>query len=705
MSQNNFAQSSSRQRQTPSHSHNLSINSISSSITEPTTPPSVGSTPKSYLWDTSKLNGNLVLPSFSLESLATHDHSHIRKMSGESYSSDKENRPNHPAQHINRGLGKIDKEYLMSISKTSLVQLRGEILRLAKDQHGCRFLQKRIDESYVPSFSSRQSNYEIIFEEVQLSLYELIIDPFGNYLVQKLIDYFQEPDLDFCLNALNSNMFSISINQHGTRALQKIIHRISTESQFVLLRKGLKSYIIELIKDLNGNHVIQKVLNKYPPDKCSFIYDSILQDLLVVATHKHGCCVLQKCLNHVTAPQHSAFANVILDYKNFSRLVNDQFGNYVLQYLISIDSIDVNYKLYQNIVDYGLGNSCVLKFSSNVIEKLMISCYKNEVKSVAFSTLKFTIIGHLLKGDVNRLVNNAYGNYVMQTLTDILINSKAVYFIDSPSGERMLLPALKDLLDDNFQSSVDTLQVQIIKKWFQNCKIDSTFGKKIQSKINNILNGNGKAYQRRSPRGSSSSLQFSSDSRTDPYENPTVSPFCVQGRGVSQAQVAPGVNEYLAMPSNNFIQPQRIKEHPLYGRKNTYSPQNFQNTPRPFRGIPEDYQASGFNVRQASHQHLTPPGPMAYSASVATLPISYQNDSTNFHNASYPVSNQPKTAHFNSTDFSNDYRVNYHKNPQDLVPAQFSDNQFAISYDQATQQVANSSFFHHHHWPDNSQEY
>ncbi|OBA22855.1 ARM repeat-containing protein, partial [Metschnikowia bicuspidata var. bicuspidata NRRL YB-4993] len=504
MSLTNLSLTSSRSKLTLGHSHNLSINSASS-ITEPTTPPSVGSTPKLYFWDSNKSNGNLILPSFNLESIPTYNNLHSRKISVESSGSDKENRPVFGYQQSRREGGKIDREYLISILKTPLSELSGEILRLAKDQHGCRFLQKRLDESYVPDVPSRKANYEIIFEQVKMSLYELIIDPFGNYLVQKLIDYVQTPDLDFCLEALNSNMFLISINQHGTRAFQKIIDKINTETQFNMLVRGLKPYIIELIKDLNGNHVIQKVLNKYRPEKCQFIYDSILADLLTVATHKHGCCVLQKCLNHVTAAQHMAFAEIILNYDNFSDLVNDQFGNYVLQYLISIDSIDVNFKLYQNIYEYGLTDLCVLKFSSNVIEKLMMNCFKNETKLIAFSNLKFTIIGHLLNGDLNKLINNAYGNYVVQTLTDILINTKAQYFIELPRGGQNILPSLRKLLDNDFQSSPDTLQVQIVKKWFQDCKIDSTFGKKIQSKINTILSGSVRTYHRKSHDASSSS--------------------------------------------------------------------------------------------------------------------------------------------------------------------------------------------------------
>lgn len=477
-----------------SHSHNLSINSISS-ITEPTTPPAVLSGSKLYLWESGKPNGTLALPTFNLDTHAPDLH-HIKEFAVEP-----DLLVNDTPQLLALAIQataplKIDKEYLASIGKTPLAQLKNQIFRLAKDQHGCRFLQKRIDENVVTNSLTRAANFEIIFEQVSPLLYELIIDPFGNYLIQKLTDYCDESNLNLFLETLQFNLFLISINQHGTRALQKVIDRMNNNYQLSLLIKGLKPYIIDLIKDLNGNHVIQKILNKYTPENCQFIYDSINEDLLTVATHKHGCCVLQKCLNHVNPAQLVEFSNNILNYEIFIKLVNDQFGNYVLQYLISIDSLEMNRKLYNNFAHFGTGELCKLKFSSNVIEKLMKSCFKNETKSIEFSNLKFSLILHILSSDLNKLVNDPYGNYVVQTLIDTLINPSVVYVFDLPRGGQILLPSLHMLLPEDFQSNYDSLQIQVIKKWFKNCKIISSFGRRIQLKINILLSGVSKSQRK-----------------------------------------------------------------------------------------------------------------------------------------------------------------------------------------------------------------
>lgn len=496
------------------HQQNLSINSINSLI-EPTTPPSFG---KTLIWDSGKgagamgsYNGLNSVGAIHSVSSGGNGSAIGGGLGGQLGGNTSGNIGGHTGAPTGGMIGgapvvakgapggghggsdhKLDKEYLAGLSKVPMDQLAPEILKLAKDQYGCRFLQKKIDENVIPNSQIRMENFKVIFKEIYPYIYELIIDPFGNYLVQKLIDYCDESSLNLILEILQYNLFQISINQHGTRALQKIINSLNNEYQLSLLINGLSPFIIELIKDLNGNHVIQKILNKYSPEECQFIYDSIINDLFVVATHKHGCCVLQKCLNHVNRVQLVQFSQKILQFDNFRKLTNDQFGNYVLQYLISINSISINLKMFENFVRFGIDKLCNLKFSSNVVEKFLKNCYVNEVTNPAFSNLKLELCLQILHGDLNKLVNDPFGNYVIQTLIDILINPSVNY--TNPINEKLLvlLPMNLDISKLNNHQA----QISIIKNWFVNCKITSSFGKRIQLKINSILNGtnNGNAH-------------------------------------------------------------------------------------------------------------------------------------------------------------------------------------------------------------------
>lgn len=89
-----------------------------------------------------------------------------------------------------------------------------------------------------------------------------------------------------------------------------------------------------MIQDLNGNHVIQKCLNKMLSANIQFIVDAVSANCVTVGTHRHGCCVIQRCVDHADGQQK---AQLVAAITNCSiQLVTDPFGNYVLQYICKL---------------------------------------------------------------------------------------------------------------------------------------------------------------------------------------------------------------------------------------------------------------------------------------------------------------------------------------------------------------------------------
>lgn len=122
-----------------------------------------------------------------------------------------------------------------------------------------------------------------MYEQIKPFFLDLILDPFGNYLVQKLCDYLTAEQKTLLIQTIYPNVFQISINQYGTRSLQKIIDTVDNEVQIDLIIKGFSQeftsieQVVTLINDLNGNHVIQKCIFKFSPSKFGFIIDAIVE--------------------------------------------------------------------------------------------------------------------------------------------------------------------------------------------------------------------------------------------------------------------------------------------------------------------------------------------------------------------------------------------------------------------------------------------
>ena len=64
-----------------------------------------------------------------------------------------------------------------------------------------------------------------------------------------------------------------------------------------------------------------------------FIYNAVAANCVEVATHRHGCCVLQRCIDHASDQQRVQLVNEIT--YNALTLVQDPYGNYVSAHIES----------------------------------------------------------------------------------------------------------------------------------------------------------------------------------------------------------------------------------------------------------------------------------------------------------------------------------------------------------------------------------
>lgn len=129
--------------------------------------------------------------------------------------------------------------------------LKGELLSLCKDQHGCRYLQKKLEDG-------DPKHRDMIFNETYGHFPELMTDPFGNYLCQKLLEYSTEEQRSAIIDSVANDLVGISLNMHGTRAVQKMVDFLAQPRQPKQIRTlilALSMNVVALIKDLNGNHV------------------------------------------------------------------------------------------------------------------------------------------------------------------------------------------------------------------------------------------------------------------------------------------------------------------------------------------------------------------------------------------------------------------------------------------------------------------
>jgi len=302
-------------------------------------------------------------------------------------------------------------------------QLVGEIYGLCKDQHGCRFLQRKLEER-------DEQTTQTIFEEVHTHMVELMVDPFGNYLCQKLLESANDEQRTALIKNATPAMTKIALNQHGTRALQKMIEYVSTPEQTSLIIEALRNNVVLLIQDLNGNHVIQKCLNHLSPNDAIFIFEAVGAHCVTVGTHRHGCCVLQRCIDHADGSQKGKMVDHVI--RNAYALVQDPFGNYVVQYILDLSEPRFTDPLCRVFAGQILTLSRQ-KFSSNVIEKC-IRCATGQTRRDLISEV-------MHPQNIEKLLRDGFANYVVQTALEYSDEDLKAALVDNI---RMVLPAIRN---------------------------------------------------------------------------------------------------------------------------------------------------------------------------------------------------------------------------------------------------------------------
>ncbi|KAM7258230.1 hypothetical protein ACFE04_013971 [Oxalis oulophora] len=283
-------------------------------------------------------------------------------------------------------------------SSSCLAAFRGQIYTMARDQYNCRFLQGVCDWG-------TSEDVEIIFNEIITHIGELMMDQFGNYLVLKLLSMCNEDQITQIVHMVTKEagqLVKISLNSYGTGVVQKLIAVLRTRQQIVQVKLALQLGFLHLVEDLNGNNVINGCLQCFNPEDNKFIFAAATKFCLNIATHQHGCYVLQRCIGKAIGEDRDRLtAEVVL---HGLQLAQNPYGNYVVQYIINLNIPSVNEKLCAKFKGHYIQLS-IQKFSSHVVEK----CLKNIPESHSCIIQEFLSVSRF-----DKLLQHQFANYVIQ---------------------------------------------------------------------------------------------------------------------------------------------------------------------------------------------------------------------------------------------------------------------------------------------------
>ena len=166
--------------------------------------------------------------------------------------------------------------------------------------------------------------------------------------------------------------------------------------------------MLKVIRDQNGNHVVQKVIELVPRQYLDFIMNNLRGQVQALATHTYGCRVVQRVLEFGSEQDKEEVMREL--HSSIQMLITDQFGNYVAQHVILHGKPEDSQRFIQLVLD-NLSAYSKHKFASNVVEKC-IECATGAQRTHVREMLRTpTADGSTL---LQQMIKDQFGNYVVR---------------------------------------------------------------------------------------------------------------------------------------------------------------------------------------------------------------------------------------------------------------------------------------------------
>ncbi|PKU59104.1 Putative pumilio like 7, chloroplastic [Dendrobium catenatum] len=272
----------------------------------------------------------------------------------------------------------------MQIKYNSVDDVIGRVYLMAKNQHGCRFLQKKLTQC------SQEDIDEILFEII-CHIVELITHPFGNYFVQKLLELCNEVQMTLILKVITrttGELFRMSCDMHGFTTDDILLLSLSLPP-LILFLLVVECYTGEDFMSLYGeeNYVVQFVLDLKDPRTIAAVLNQLKGNYEHLSMQKYGSNVVEKCLKFSGENNCVQIIEELMNSPRLRQILQDKYGNYVMQSALSESKMyrDLHVALVATIKrhDWALRNS---PYGKKVLSR---ASFSDEKKKFVISTITF----------------------------------------------------------------------------------------------------------------------------------------------------------------------------------------------------------------------------------------------------------------------------------------------------------------------------
>lgn len=218
-------------------------------------------------------------------------------------------------------------------------QLFRHFTPLVYDLWGCRVLQRVLEVA-------TRDQQVLLADGLRGQVLRCSEHQHANFVVQKCIEQMGGASLGFIVDDIQGHVKRLAQHEYGCRVLQRLFEFLSTGMLHTILEEVIAN-VPELSENKFGNYVVQQVLQKGRLKHQQAIITQIADSLAILAKNKFSSRVVERCFETVQSSESAyelredrrALMRALLERGQgmeplVHELVNDQYGNYVVQQAI-----------------------------------------------------------------------------------------------------------------------------------------------------------------------------------------------------------------------------------------------------------------------------------------------------------------------------------------------------------------------------------
>ncbi|KEZ43809.1 hypothetical protein SAPIO_CDS3961 [Scedosporium apiospermum] len=232
------------------------------------------------------------------------------------------------------------------------------------DQQASIFLQQKL------KVGTPEQKYEIV-EAIVSQAYPLMVNRFGNFLVQRCFEHGTDEQVVKIAEAIRGNTLNLSMDPFGCHVVQKAFDSVPEDYKKVMVHELLRR-IPETVIHRYACHVWQKLFElrwtDTPPQIMKYVNDALKGMWHEVALGETGSLVVQNIFENCLEDDKRPCIEEVL--ANIDIVAHGQFGNWCIQHICEHGAPADRSRAIDHVIRYASEYSTD-QFASKVVEKCL----------------------------------------------------------------------------------------------------------------------------------------------------------------------------------------------------------------------------------------------------------------------------------------------------------------------------------------------